>query len=68
MAISQQQKEDRKEWVKRLDYLVSCTKLNHDDENYMYIGDLIDLIYDTPEYDISDYNRKKYLKLCGVEE
>lgn len=59
--------ESRKEWLERLDLYVKYTKLDHDDEDFMHTSDLVELIYEIPDYDITDENRKKYLKKLGVK-
>lgn len=62
------QAKSRREWIKRLDYLVSCTKLSHDDPEYIHPSDLVeDILYEIPDYDITKGNRNKYLKMCGVD-
>ena len=67
-AMSSEQKKSRREWIKRLDKLVECTKLDHSDEDYMHPSDLIDEIIDEiPKYDISNKMRERYLKMLGVE-
>jgi len=67
-VMTPEQKEDRKTWRERLKYLVECSKLNHNDAQYMHVSDLAELIDDIPSWDISDSDRAKYLKLCGVDE
>lgn len=67
-AMSQKQKDSRKQWRKRALYLIECTKLDHNNEEYMYVGDLIELLYDVPSYDMSDSDKKKYLGILGVKE
>ena len=59
--------ESRQEWLERLDKLIKCTKLDHNDEDFIHVSDLVELIWDIPEYDISDDNRKKYLRKLGVK-
>lgn len=66
--MTQEQKEIRKDWRLRLSELYECTKLNPHDPQYMYQGDLIEVILDIPEYDISDSDRKKWLSKLGVEQ
>lgn len=59
--------ESRQEWLERLDMYIKYTKLDHEDEDFFHTSDLTELIYDISDYDISDEDRKKYLKKLGVK-
>ena len=59
--------ESRQEWLERLDMYIKYTKLDHDNEDFIHTSDLVELIWDVPDYDISDEDRKKYLKKLGVK-
>ena len=61
------QEESRKEWLDRLSRLIKHTKLDHNHEDFMHVSDLIELVYDIPDYDISDEDRNKWLKKLGVK-
>lgn len=62
-----QRDESRKQWLDRLDLYIKYTKLPHDDENFFHPSELVELIYDIPNYDITEEDRKKYLKKLGVK-
>ncbi len=64
--MTQQQKDSRAEWRKRALYLIECTKLSHDSEEYMHTSDLIDLLDEVPDYDMGKADKKKYMKMLGV--
>lgn len=59
--MSQQQKDSRKYMRDVLTDLIECNKLDIDDEEYVSIETIKEIIHDCPEYDVTSAEKGKWL-------